>query len=169
MKEKIRRGIREIMIWINRIAAISVAVCMVFICATSVIHLDTGKMEWTYVQTPVERERVRFEDSQIYKDVLQNQIIDITRMCVIRNQMETNGVYNGKKIIDISEFANREELIEQDMVTAQYYLDDLIKWGNYGFDYETISTSSGNKSILFQRYKTIEGKELSFSETQNTY
>ena len=100
MKEKIRRGIREIMIWINRIAAVSVAVCMVFICATSVIHLDTGKMEWTYVQTPVERERVRFEDSQIYKDVLQNQIIDITRMCVIRNQMETNGVYNGKKIID---------------------------------------------------------------------
>ena len=80
MKEKIRRGIREIMIWINRIAAVSVAVCMVFICATSVIHLDTGKMEWTYIQTPVERERVRFEDSQIFKDVLQNQIVDITRM-----------------------------------------------------------------------------------------
>ena len=170
MKEKIRRGIREIMIWINRIAAVSVAVCMVFICATSVIHLDTGKMEWAYVQTPVERERVRFEDSQIYKDVLQNQIIDITRMCVIRNQMETNGVYNGKKIIDISEFANRDELIEQDMVTAQYYLDDLIKWGNYGFDYETITTSSGNKSILFQRYKTVEGKELSeYAETDEEY
>lgn len=170
MKEKMKRGMREIMIWINRIAAVSLSVCMVFICATSVIHLDMGKFVRTYVQTPLERERVLFEDTEIYQDVLQNQIIDITRMCVIRNQMETNGVYNGKKVIDISEFANREELMETETVSAQYYLDDLIKWGNYGFDFETISTSSGNKSVLFQRYKTVEGKELSaYAETDEEY
>ena len=47
-------------------------------------------------------------------------------------------------------------IVDKDTVTAQYYLDDLIKWGNYGFDFETI----GNRSELYDRYKTIDDKEL---------
>ena len=29
-------------------------------------------------------------------------------------------------------------MVSEEEVTAEYYLDDLIKWGNYGFSYETV-------------------------------
>ena len=143
-------------IWLNRILAVTIAVSFVFMLTSSVIMLTDDAHAYSYSKTPIERKQTPFEDTTLFTDILTDQLADITRMCVIRNQMETNGVYNGKKIVDISSFANREDVIIDDTsVTAKYYLDDLIKWGNYGFDFETI----GNRSELYDRYKTIEGKE----------
>lgn len=170
MKDKMKRGARVMAVWGNRLAAVAIAVCAVLICSASVIQMDVGKNPVTFVQTPLERSRTDFEDSRLYHDVLEQQIADITRLCVIRNQMETNGKYNGRKIIDISDFVNRADVGNGNQVTAQYYLDDLIKWGNYGFDYETISTSDGNKSILYQRYRTVDGRVLSdYAENDEEY
>lgn len=161
MNANLKSGLRKIIIWINRLSMVGFAVLLTLICTSSVIFIDFGKTNSAYILNPIERKKLEFEDSELYHDVLRNQIADISRMCVIRNQMESNGKYNGKKIIDISDYANREEVIDPDEVSAEYYLDDLIKWGNYGFDYETVHTNDGNKSILYQRYLTVEGKELS--------
>ena len=57
-------------------------------------------------------------------------------MSVIKSQLETDGVYDGKKQIDITAYVNRTSMVSEEEVTAEYYLDDLIKWGNYGFSYE---------------------------------
>ena len=157
MKAKTGRGLRKMVIWLNRISAVVIAVSMVFMLASSVISPSNGTKTYNYYKTPIERQKTAFEDTALFTQILEDELKDITRMCVIRNQMETDGVYNGDKVIDITAFANRDELIFDDsQVTAEYYLDDLIKWGNYGFDYETI----GNRSELYDRYKTIEGKEL---------
>lgn len=161
MNLMMKRGMRTVSIWGNRLATVAIVVCTILICAASMIQMDMGKEQKTYIQTPLERNRTKFEDSELFYDVLKYQISDITRMCVIRNQMETNGKYNGRKKIDISQFANREDITGNQEASAVYYLDDLIKWGNYGFDYETIQTAEGNKSILYQRYKTVDGKVLS--------
>lgn len=166
MKAKTGRGFREIVIWVNRITAVVTAVCLLLLFVSSVITVHGNKKTYLYQKTPVERNNTAFEDSSLFSDILQDQIADITRMCVIRNQLETNGSYDGKKIIDISSFANRDDILAEKNVTAQYYLDDLIKWGNYGFDYET----KGNRSELFNRYKTIEGKELKdYATTDEEY
>lgn len=151
-------------IWLNRISAVTIAVSFVFMLASSVIMPTEDGYSYTYNKTPIERQQTAFEDTVLFTEIMTDQLADITRMCVIRNQMETNGVYNGKKLVDISSFANREEaIVDKDTVTAQYYLDDLIKWGNYGFDFETI----GNRSELYDRYKTIDGKELEEYATTN--
>lgn len=164
MKAKTGRGLRKMVIWLNRISAVTIAVSFVFMLASSVIMPTEDGYSYTYNKTPIERQQTAFEDTELFTEILTDQLEDITRMCVIRNQMETNGVYNGKKIVDISSFANREEaIVDKDTVTAQYYLDDLIKWGNYGFDFETI----GNRSELYDRYKTIDGKELEEYATTN--
>jgi len=157
MKAKTGRGLRKMIIWLNRISAVTIAVSFVFMLASSVISPAEGNRAYTYYKTPIERQQTAFEDTALFTEILKEELEDITRMCVIRNQMETDGVYNGNKVIDITAFANRDELITDDSeVTAEYFLDDLIKWGNYGFDYETI----GDRSELYDRYKTIFGKEL---------
>lgn len=163
MKAKTGRGLRGIIIWINRISVVVIAVCLVLAYVSSVVKVQGEKRTYTYYKTPIERRNTAFEDTELFSGILEEQIADITRMCVIRNQMETNGVYNGKKIVDISSFANREDIIADETVTAQYYLDDLIKWGNYGFDYETI----GTRTELYDRYETVDGKELEEYATNN--
>ena len=77
---------------------------------------------------------------------------------LIKNQLETNEKYNGKKIIDITSYANRTDVLIDDRVTAEYYLDDLIKWGNYGFDFKTIS---GTPKELDQYYENLYNKKQS--------
>ena len=157
MKAKTGRGLRKMVLWLNRISAVVIAVSMVFMLASSVISPSNNTKTYTYYKNPIERQKIAFEDTALFTQILEEELGDITRMCVIRNQMETDGVYNGDKVIDITAFANRDELIFDDsQVTAEYFLDDLIKWGNYGFDYETI----GDRSELYDRYKTIWGKEL---------
>lgn len=166
VKAKTKRGLRIGIIWINRIAAVILAVCFVLFYLSSVMEIQGEKKVYHYKSTPLERRNTEFEESSLFTGILKDQIADITRMCVIRNQMETNGVYNGKKIIDISAFANRDDVVAYDNVTACYFLDDLIKWGNYGFDFETI----GNRSELYDRYLTVEGKELeSYASTNEEY
>ena len=155
MKAKTGRGLRKMVLWLNRISAVVIAVSMVFMLASSVISPSNNTKTYTYYKNPIERQKIAFEDTALFTQILEEELGDITRMCVIRNQMETDGVYNGDKVIDITAFANRDELIFDDsQVTAEYFLDDLIKWGNYGFDYETI----GDRSELYDRYKTIWGK-----------
>ncbi len=164
MKAKTGRGIRKMVIWMNRISAVTIAVSFVFMLASSVISPADDNKTYTYYKNPIERGQTAFEDTALFTQILEEELEEITRMCVIRNQMETNGVYNGDKVIDITAFANRDEVIADDSeVTAEYYLDDLIKWGNYGFAFETI----GNRSELYDRYKTTLGKELEEYATTN--
>ena len=33
---------------------------------------------------------------------------------------------------------NRTSTLDEEVVTAEYYLDDLVKWSNFGFSYETV-------------------------------
>ncbi len=160
---KAKRGIRGIVIWINRLALVCMAICLVLLYVSSVIQVKGDKRIYHYRRTPMERRSTEFEESSLFTEIFKDQIADITRMCVIRNQMETNGVYNGKKIVDISSFANRDDIISDDTITARYYLDDLIKWGNYGFDFEAI----GNRNELYDRYLTVDGKELEAYATTN--
>ena len=165
MKAKTGRGLRKMVIWLNRISAVTIAVSIVFMLASSVISPAEENRTYTYFKTPIERNQTAFEDTALFTQILEKELEEITRMCVIRNQMETNGVYDGDKIIDITAFANRDEVITDDTeVTAEYYLDDLIKWGNYGFAFETI----GNRSELYDRYKTTEGKELEEYASNNS-
>lgn len=166
MRATTKRGLRGIVLWGNRIAAAAMAVCIVLLYLSSVIEVKGEKSVYHYRRTPLERQRTVFEDSSLFTQILKDQTADITRMCVIRNQMETNGVYNGRKIVDISSFANRDNIIAEEGVTASYFLDDLIKWGNYGFDFETI----GSRSQLYDRYLTVEGKELeAYASTSAEY
>lgn len=75
-----------------------------------------------------------FEDSDIFADMFRNAINDITRLAVIKGQLETDGEFDGNKLIDVTSYVNRKTQQSTCPITAVYYLDDLIRWGKYGVE-----------------------------------
>lgn len=76
-----------------------------------------------------------FEESEIYSDLFRNAVSDITRLVVIKGQLETNGVFDAGKYIDVTAYANQLGIDPGCAITAVYEADDLIKWGKHGVDY----------------------------------
>ena len=139
MKKGISNGKRFFNILCTRITALIFAVCITIMLSGSYIMIHTQNSSYQYILPQMERDKVSFENSEVFSNLFMDGINDVTRMCVIRNQMETNGKYDGKKKIDITSYANRTDAFADDRVTAEFYLDDLIKWGNYDFDFKSVS------------------------------
>ena len=80
----------------------------------------------------VENTNVPFEDSNIFEYILNNQMPEITKMVVIKNQLETKGVFDPDKLVDIVEYSNRYDGYKLAMAPVYYKLDDLLKWHKIG-------------------------------------
>lgn len=76
-----------------------------------------------------------YKDSDLFAQLLREQANTIIRYGAIREQMETGGVFDPDKVIDVTAFANRYEGVPRAYVTAEYRLEDLIRWGKYGIEY----------------------------------
>lgn len=98
------------------------------------ITVATDYEYYSYQVDPFEKEEC-FEDTYIFDRMFQSTLENITVLSVVRNQMETNGVFDGKKMINISKYANRKNQTENEEATALFYLEDLLKWYKYGMEY----------------------------------
>ncbi|MGL5260281.1 MAG: histidine kinase dimerization/phospho-acceptor domain-containing protein [Lachnospiraceae bacterium] len=168
--------------FLSRICVVVIAICLSSIFINSFLKITTSYNEnHYYVITPFNKE-VQYEKTSLYQEILTENIEYITRFAVIANQLETNGSYDHDKQINIVEYANRTNVSStKEEYEVTFYLDDLIKWGNYGFDFETVTGTYEEISNLFkntademikeesihysidlliQRYKTTDGKEL---------
>lgn len=119
--------------------------------ASSVISVEDGVDTYSMMAPYPVRATTKFEDSDVFSDMFRRKTSEITRMCVIRNQMEKNGRYDPTKPVDITAYANRANDFanSSDKLTAMYAIDDLIKWGNYGFDYQVVSGTEAQLDSYF--------------------
>ena len=69
------------------------------------------------------------------------QVCSESEIPVIKEQLETNEVFDTGKKINVTEYAGKIGEDDGCSVTAVYELDDLIKWGKYGVNY-TLSSMS---------------------------
>lgn len=76
-----------------------------------------------------------FEESVVFHDLFRNAVSDITQLVMIKGQLETNGVFDPSKKIDVTQYAESTGEENDCPLTAVYELDDLIKWGKYGVEY----------------------------------
>ncbi len=76
-----------------------------------------------------------FEDTAIYNDLFRNAVSDITQLVVIKGRLETDDVLDPTKQIDVTAYAGQLGTGKDCPITAVYELDDLIKWGKRGVDY----------------------------------
>ena len=102
-----------------------------------------------------EGQQKNFEDSKIFNQLMKEQALAIVRYGAIRGQLETDGVYDANKVIDVTAYANRFEGVPSRYVTADYYLEDLIRWGKYGIEYVMTETSAADFLSGITEYTVI--------------
>ena len=169
----------------------SLAVLMVTLAVVQIYQSSTITYEDAFGETKIvfagglfDRGSEKYEDSEIFAETYKRAIYDITRMCVIKNQMETGGSFDADKAININAYANRTKnsyrmyASENDEgtghsvtdnymsdVNVEYKLDDLIKWGNYGFDLISVTGTEAQLDAYF--YSLINGVDVPASITES--
>lgn len=165
MKTK-RKDFGILLIVLSSIAIIAATVFAVAAYKASAVTIDMGgnRYETIYVGD-LTKGGVAYENSEVFSRLFSETISDVVRMCVIKNQMETNGSYDPDKPVDIVDFANRNNRTYRDVSKdiaddgkVCYRLDDLIKWGNYGYDVIPITGTQAQIDAYF--YSLIQGGSI---------
>lgn len=143
------RGKRQFLIILRRLAVALLVVAFTVLYCNSAIEVEINGNLYRQSIDLFEK-RGSFEDSILFQSILEEEIRDITRMAVIKSQLETDGAYNGQKIIDIADYAHRQEELYEKTVTAHFFLDDLVKWGNYGFVAENVCGTEHELNSWFE-------------------
>ena len=125
---------------LQRISFVFGVICLAFILKNSVLFVDTesgGTLRYRFFNNlNVEV----YEESQVFNQILNNKVSDIITLGAIQSQLETEGLFDRNKIVDVRAFNNRfailpEEELPEQYLTAFYYLGDLISWSHEGFSY----------------------------------
>lgn len=154
MKKKVLTNRKkEVLLFAERLLAVFLAVSVTLIFINSFFTISTSYgTTYHYIVSPFDQNQA-FEERDIFHALLNGNMEQITRYVVIRNQMETNGVYDANKKVEITRYANRSTGEVEGLPTAQYYLDDLITWGNYGFTYKTVEGTWDELNAMFGEKK----------------
>ena len=140
-------SLQQFGIWL---AAVS-AVCLIaysFI-SVKVESMNTYTREITYTWN-LFSEDGSFDETESFDGILWDSLHDIIRYNVAKSQLEVNGAFDGEKVIDIRTFVNRRDTAaedfdlymesrNEDILTIQYYLKDLIRWNKYGVNYTSVT------------------------------
>ena len=157
---------RELLLFTERILVVIFAVCITLIFTNSFFNISTSYgTTYYYVASPLEQERA-FEDKEIFRELLKGNMEQITRYVVIRDQLESKGSYDANKVIDVTEYANRTGNLLTGQPVAEFYLDDLITWGNYGFTYQTVVGTWEELNALFLGKVNSEVKSEEITEEE---
>lgn len=140
---------------LQHLAAIGIAVMLGIIAVNSNIVVDNMYGDQIGYRVRVMDNVGEFKDSRIFTDVFRNAINDITRLAVIKGQLETDGQFDGTRVIDTTMFVNRVSHKSDCQVTASYQLDELIRWGKYGLELQTVTFQSKFDFIAYFGYENI--------------
>lgn len=168
MKKGLSKAKRFILILLSSILIAATFLLIYFFLEDSVMLIDYGyNYEVSYFIPFFERDNTTYEESDLFDGLFESSVDEIVRMAVIKNQMETDGKYDADKRIDISAYANRNKVVHSTEIAAEYRLDDLIKWGIKGIEYEILSAESipfdvpgDTIQVVKPRYKSADGKDL---------
>lgn len=150
---------RECLLFLERILVVVMAVSISLVFMNSFLTISTSYgTDYHYTVSLLERDK-EFEEKSIFPALVKGNMEQITRYVVIRHQLETNGKYDIHKTIDISGFASRSDVVIEEQPTALFFLDDLIKWGNYGFTYNKVIGTWSELNLLFADNEAIYTEE----------
>ncbi|MCM1113124.1 MAG: HAMP domain-containing histidine kinase [Muribaculum sp.] len=119
---------------LQHLLAMCIMLALAMVLFHSYLTVQTMDGPTTYALAPLDTEP-EFEDSDLFRDIFQTAVADVTRLVVIKGQLETDGEFDSSKLVDVTEYASRKGTGNDCPVTVVYELEDLIKWGKYGVDY----------------------------------
>lgn len=128
---------------------------LVMALSSSFVYIENREGHVKSYDIITEEPGTDFENSKMFNQLLGNNISDIICYGAIRGQMETNGVFDADKAIDVTAFANRYTGIPSEYITADYYLEDLIKWAQNGFETEEVFMTGKEADTFLSNKKII--------------
>jgi len=140
---------RRLLGLLQHMLALIISILVAVIVMNSYIIVDNMYGERIKYNIAFMENSEAFEESDIFTEMFRNSINDITQFAVIQEQMETEGSFDGDKLIDVTQYVNRKNFKSKCPVTAVYSLEDLIKWGRYGVEMEKSRRFSSKTEFLF--------------------
>lgn len=137
IKEIERRALQERKSWnvkkcvltaLQAFCGAAIGVCFFSYYSNAKLIVDSRAESYEYTPSLVEIGG-EYLESSVYSANIDNAVSTVLRYVAIREQMEDKGVYNSNKAVNIGEFANRFIQDSYEGPVVEYYLDDLIKWG----------------------------------------
>ena len=148
--KKGRHAMRNMLCFIQHICLVVLvaAVCIVVGATTTHVDFFHGSLNNYNIQT-FQNANGRYEDSSMFNALFGYALSDIVRHGVECSQLETDGRYDGSKIIDVTAYNYRNGGLPEQYVTAEYYLEDLIKWAKNGYEWSSVTmTDSQARDFL---------------------
>lgn len=134
-KRPLSKGVRGFLHILQHLLIVMAAVIILVVLVDSSVMIKGVDGNYSYSMDADEKVS-EYEDSLLFNHIYGRGIADVARMVAVCSQMETNGVFDGNKVIDVATFFYRYEGIPHEYVTAKYRLKDLIMWAQDGFEYE---------------------------------
>ena len=125
--------------------AITIGVLVYTIIGSNVI-ISGVNGDYSYELHEADKSK-KYEDSYLFNNILGNGVSNVVRLTAIRSQLETEGVYDGTKTVDVTVYVNRNTMLPGDYITAVYTVSDLLKWAQSGFEYEDRSFGNGQRFL----------------------
>jgi len=150
MKSRFKKIIlkRRLLGLLQHVLALIISILVAVIVMNSYIIVDNMYGERIKYNIAFLENSEAFEESDIFTEMFRNSINDITQFAVIQEQMETEGNFDGNKLVDVTKYVNRKNLKSKCPITAVYRLEDLIKWGRYGVVMEKSRRFSSKTEFL---------------------
>lgn len=135
-RRKAGKGVRAALQILQHFLLMTVVIAVLIVTtgSTVVVQGISGKENFNLHASDKEK---TYEESKLFNTLYGRAVTDIIRYGVIRSQLETDGEFDGKKVIDVTAYNCRDTGMPEQYVTARYYLEDLLKWQNYGMEYTT--------------------------------
>lgn len=135
--KKQRNGMRLLCRILQHVALAVMALSLVVTVASTTVRIEGFHRDGTYTNYTARYsgKDEKFEDSELFNEIFGYAMADIIRFGVVSSQLETEEAFDGSKVVDVTAYNYRDIGLPEQYVTASYYLEDLLKWANYGFEY----------------------------------
>ena len=148
--KKGRHAMRNMLCFIQHICLVVLVAAICIVIGASVVHVEYFHGSVTnYNIFTFQNENGSYEDSTMFNAIFGYALSDIVRHGVECSQLETDGTFDGSKIIDVTAYNYRNGGLPEYYVTAEYYLEDLLKWAKNGYEWSSVTmTDSQARDFL---------------------
>lgn len=164
-RKPLNKSVRGILHILQHVLIVTAAVVILIVLTSSSVLMNGVDGNYSY-RMDADEKGTQFEQSLLFNYIFGRGIADVARMVAVCSQMETNGQFDADKEIDVAAFYYRYEGIPTQYVTARYRLEDLIKWAQYGFEYEAQWMSAEQADEFLSRTSRYTSLDYSLMSVQ---
>lgn len=159
--KKTRRGLRTFLRILQHAALAAMVFSLIVTVACGTVRFQGLRSGGSFTDLAFSMNAGKyFEDSAVFHRILGYATADIIRYGVVCSQMETDGAFDGEKLVDVTAYNHRSEGLTGEYVTAVYKLEDLLKWQKYGFEFSVKDMTEAQAEDFLAKIPQVTVKEM---------